>query len=122
MNNIHARTKMSKITIERGLDKIDLDSQRLLTYNRRQCIHATAVREAQELPVMADQEAQMILQKARAEAEEEARQLVAKAQAQDEIAQILAQAQEKNRQVEALAKSNFDRAVNYILDRVIGRE
>jgi PAS domain S-box-containing protein len=31
-------------------------------------------------------------------------------------------AEEKNRQLEALAMSNFDRAVNYILDRVIGKE
>ena len=39
-----------------------------------------------------------------------------------EIDRILAEAEEKNRQLEALAMSNFDRAVNYLLDRVIGRE
>jgi len=85
-------------------------------------IHEAAVRDAQQFPVLADQEAQAILEKARVEAEQEARQLIASAQAEEEVARILAQAEEKNRQIEALAMSNFDRAVAYILDRVIGRE
>ncbi len=85
-------------------------------------IHATALREAQQLPVLADQEAQAIIEKTRAQAHEEARQLVAKAQANDEVANILAKAEEKNRQTEALAMSNFDRAVAHVLDRVIGRD
>jgi vacuolar-type H+-ATPase subunit H len=84
-------------------------------------IHETAIRDAQQLPVLADQEAQGIIEKARAEAQEEARQLLTKAQAGEETAKILAQAEEKNRQVEALAMSNFDRAVAYILERVAGR-
>jgi len=85
-------------------------------------IYDAAVREAQQLPAQAELEAQSILDKARNQAREEARQLVARAQAEEETAKILAQAEEKNRQVEALAMSNFERAVNYILDRVIGRE
>ncbi len=62
------------------------------------------------------------MNKARAEAQEEARQIVAKAKAEDEVARILAEAEEKNRQLEITATSNFDRAVDYILDRVTGRE
>lgn len=85
-------------------------------------MHEKAVREAQQLPLLADQEAQTIIEKTRAQAYEEARQLVAKAQADDEVAAILARAEEKNRQTEALAMSNFDRAVAHVLDRVIGRE
>jgi hypothetical protein len=42
--------------------------------------------------------------------------------ARQRVDRILAEAEEKNRQLEALAMSNFDRAVNYILDRVTGRE
>ncbi|MEO8357005.1 MAG: hypothetical protein ABI621_13920 [Chloroflexota bacterium] len=85
-------------------------------------LHDVAVSDAQQLPALAEQEAQAIVEKARATAEEEARQIVARARAEDEVARILTQAEDKNRQLEALAMSNFDRAVNYILDRVTGRE
>jgi vacuolar-type H+-ATPase subunit H len=89
---------------------------------KAQELHTQAVNEAQQLPTQAEQEAQSILEKARAEAQEEARQIVARAKAEDEVARILTQAEEKNQNLEALAMSNFDRAVNYILDRVIGKE
>lgn len=82
-------------------------------------IHDVAVRDAQQLPIAADQEAQAILEKARAEAQEEVRQIINKAQAQEETARILSQAEERSRQSQAVAMSNFDRAVTYILDRVI---
>lgn len=85
-------------------------------------IHEAAVREAQNQPLMAEQEAQALIAKARAEAQEEARRLLANAQSEEEVNKILAQAEESNREFEALAMTNFDRAVNYVLDRVIGRE
>ena len=85
-------------------------------------IHDVAVREAQQLPILAEQDAQAILQKALTEAQEEARKLVSEAQSEEEVSHILTQADEKNRQVEALAMSNFDHAVTYILERVIGKE
>lgn len=84
-------------------------------------IHDRAVQEAQQLPILAEQEAQAIIEGARAAAEEEARQILAKAQAGEESARILAQAEEKNRQTATLAKSNFDRAVNFVLNRVMNR-
>ena len=84
--------------------------------------YEAALNEAQKLPALAEQEAQEIVNKARAEAQEEARQIVARAKAEGEVDRILAEAEEKNHQLEALAMSNFDRAVNYILDRVTGRE
>ena len=89
---------------------------------RAQDNYEAALKEAQQLPTLAEQEAQEIVSKARAEAEEEARQIVAKAKAEDEVARILAEADEKNRQLESQATSNFDRAVNFILDRVTGKE
>ncbi len=85
-------------------------------------IHDIAVRDAQQLPILADQESQAVIEKVRADAQDEARQLIANAQAKEETAHIVAEAEKKNHQVEALAMSNFDRAVNYILDRVVGRE
>ena len=97
--------------------------QQVLDIERQaQEVHEIALRDAQQLPISADQESQVILENARVEALAEARQLVANAQAKEETTRILAEAEKKNRQVEALAMSNFDRAVNYILDRVIGRE
>ena len=89
---------------------------------KAQELHEVALRDAQQLPILADQESQKILEKARVEAQEEARKLIASAQAKEETDRILAEAEKKNHQVEVLAMSNFDRAVNYILDRVIGRE
>jgi vacuolar-type H+-ATPase subunit H len=83
-------------------------------------IHAKAVKDAQQLPVVAEQEAQAVIEKARAQAQEEARQMISTAQAQDEIARIVSEAEEKNKQIEAVAMTNFDRAVNYVLDRVVG--
>ncbi len=78
--------------------------------------------EAAQLPVQAQKEAQAILEKARADAQVEAQQMVAKAQADQESAEILSQADEKTRRTETLAKSNFTRAVAYVVARVIGRE
>jgi vacuolar-type H+-ATPase subunit H len=84
--------------------------------------YEAALNEAQKLPALAEQEAQEIVNKARTEAQEQARQIVARAKAEGEVDRILVEAGEKNRQLEALAMSNFDRAVNYILDRVTGKE
>ncbi len=89
---------------------------------RAQENYEAALKEAQQLPALAEQEAQEIVNKARAQAEEEARQIVAKAKAEDEVSRILAEAEEKNRQLEAQAMNNFDRAVNFIIDRVAGKE
>ncbi|HSA99428.1 MAG TPA: hypothetical protein VLE49_02175 [Anaerolineales bacterium] len=88
---------------------------------RAQEIHDAALKEAQQLPAVAEQEAEALIEKARAEAQQKAREIVSKVQADEESARILSEAEEKNRQFEALATKNFDRAVNYVLERVIGR-
>lgn len=89
---------------------------------RAQENYEAALKEAQQLPSIAEQEAQGIISQARAEAEEEGRKIVAQAKAEDEVARILAEAEEKTRQLEAQAMTNFDRAVSFIIDRVIGKE
>jgi vacuolar-type H+-ATPase subunit H len=85
-------------------------------------IHDAAVREAQQLPVKAEQEAQALVEKAIADAHLQARQMISKVQADEESARILAEAEEKNRQFETLAMSNFERAVAYVIERVLGTE
>ena len=80
-----------------------------------------AKREAQELPILAEQEAQALIAKAKAEAQEEARQIIAQAQAEDKGQEILDEVNKRNSEIEALAKANFDKAVVYVLDRVIGK-
>ena len=84
-------------------------------------IHDAAVKEAQQLPVTAEQEAQALIEKARTEAQQQAREMVSGLKADEEGARILAEAEEKNKQFETEATKNFDRAVNYVLERVIGR-
>ena len=88
---------------------------------RAQEIHEAAMKEAQQLPVIAEQEAQALIEKARAEAQQQAREMVSEVKADEESARILSEAEEKNKQFEALAMSNLDRAVNYVLERVIGK-
>ena len=85
-------------------------------------IRDAAVKEAEQIPSQAEREAQALVERARKEAEEEARQLIAGAKASEEGGQILAEADEKTRQLETAAKSNLDRAVTAVLNRVIGKE
>ena len=84
-------------------------------------IQEKAQREAQEIPVKAEQEAQALIAKARAEAQEEARKMVADVQSADASGQISADSEAKNTEFEAQAKKNFDKAVAFVLERVIGR-
>jgi len=86
-----------------------------------QAIYDQAVNEAEQLPVQAEKEAQALIEKARQNSEEEARQLTAKAKCEEECAQILAEVEKKVKRTETLAASNFDHAVSYVLNRIIGR-
>ena len=82
----------------------------------------SAKRDAEKLPIIADQEAQEIIEKARKEAREEANQIVTQARGETETARILSEAEEKTHEIENLAMKNFERAVGFVLDRVIGKE
>lgn len=84
-------------------------------------IHEKAKREAQELPARAEQEAQALIAKAKAEAEDEARKIVAQAQSEEAAKGVAEEAARKNAELEALAKKNFDKAVAYVIDRVMGK-
>ena len=84
-------------------------------------IQEKAMRDAQEIPLKAEQEAQALIAKAKAEAEEEARKILAAAQSTDVAQGISTQAGEQNNQSDVLAKKNFDQAVAFVLERVIGK-
>jgi vacuolar-type H+-ATPase subunit H len=89
---------------------------------KAQAIYAAAVRKAEELPLAAEREAQISLEKARSQAEEEARRLVDAARTSGESESILAQAGEKAGHMKSLAMKHMDSAVSYLLDRIAGRE
>lgn len=76
---------------------------------------------AQDIPIRAEQEAQALLARARADANEEARKIIASAQSNDVSGQIASDIASKNSEFETLAKKNFDKAVSFVLERVIGR-
>jgi len=80
-----------------------------------------AKREAHEIPVKAEQEAQTLIAKAKSDAQEEARKMIADVQAVDASGQMNADLGSKNSDFEAKAKTNFDKAVAFVLERVIGR-
>jgi vacuolar-type H+-ATPase subunit H len=107
------------VTVLHNKDRIQ---QVLDVEKQAQAIHDAAMREAEQYPKRAEQEAQALVEQARTAAEEEARQLLSKAQSEEESARILAQAQEEVQRMEVIAMSNFDRAVSFVLDRVAGRE
>jgi len=87
-----------------------------------QDIYDAALREAEQLPVLANQESQSLIEKTRTDAEAEARRLVANAEAKEECARILADAEDKSNRMKGLAMSHMERAVGYVLDRVAGRD
>ena len=97
--------------------------QQVLEIERQaRAIPEAAMSEAEQLPVRAELEARAVIEKARTDAEEQGRQMIAHAQADEECARILTQAEANARRTEALAMNNFDHAVAYVLDRVVGKE
>ncbi len=80
-----------------------------------------AKRDAQEIPVKAEQEAQALITKAKADAQEEARKMIADAQSGGGAGNVAADIATQNTEFEANAKKNFDKAVAFVLERVIGK-
>ncbi len=103
---------MDKKTIQQMLE---IDHQ-------AQAIHENALKEAAQLLVQAEKEGPDFIEKARLQAEQEAKEILARSQSGEESARILAEVQESTKRMETLAMSNFDRAVAYVLARVVGKE
>jgi hypothetical protein len=97
--------------------------QQILAYEQKASeIYEAAVKEAEQLPILAEKEVQAIIAKAKLQAEEEARSLLNQSQVDEECAHILEQLAEKLNQTQKLAKMNHDRAVDYTIARLIGME
>lgn len=94
---------------------IDLEKQADEIYDK-------ALKEAQQIPVQAENKAKEIIENARQEAEKEAQQILASAEAKNECDKILAETEAEIERSQALSKRNLDRAVTYVISRVVGRE
>ncbi len=100
---------------QRILQVLDIERQ-------AQGLYDNAVHNAEQLQRRAASDAQALIEKARADALEEAHRMTHHAQANDECARILAQTDEKNHRMESLAAVHFDSAVSYVLNRIVGKE
>jgi F0F1-type ATP synthase membrane subunit b/b' len=84
-------------------------------------IQEKAKREAQEIPAKAEQEAQALIAKARVDAQEEARRMIESAQSNDASTHAAADDSSRDSEFEVSARKNFDKAVAFVLERIIGR-
>ena len=84
-------------------------------------IYETAIRESEQLLSLAHQDVETILEKAKKEARQQAEHLLAEAQAKDEDTHFLSALNEKMDHAKNLSRANLESAVDYVLDRVIGR-
>lgn len=87
-----------------------------------QMVYEAAVNEARQIPLQAEQEAQALIEKTRADAEREAREIIEKARSESESKRIMDDAQERINKAESLARQHFSRAVTEVLSRVAGKE
>ena len=87
-----------------------------------QSLYEAAVQEAQRLPQQAETEARDLLKTSHSKAQAEAESILSAAKDQSEDDQMIKQAEEDAKRKEALAMNHFDRAVNYVLHRVAGRQ
>ena len=86
-----------------------------------QAIYDAATREAEQLPARAEQEAQAMIAQARENAEAEARKIIEAAESEDQAKGIAASMAKTSSDAEAKAKANLDKAVAYVLERVVGK-
>jgi V/A-type H+-transporting ATPase subunit G/H len=90
--------------------------------NQAKGVHESALREAERMIIQAEKDAHDLIEKAKLEAEQEAKRIVSYAQKEDEHNKILADAEKDAREMDGVAMIHFDRAVSYVLNRVIERE
>ena len=88
---------------------------------RAQAMVEAARKEAELLPRRADEEARELVANARRTAEEEAAKILEAERSADSAEQILAAAQEAMGERQKLAEKNLERAVAYVVDRVLGK-
>ena len=82
---------------------------------------AAAKREVERLPLDAETDARGIIEQERAAAREEARRILEEARSGGEAAEILARTQERMGEAEKRAAVHLEKAVAFVLERVIGK-
>lgn len=121
-----ARTRVRRASLACGMGENGLNEKRIQQVleieKKAQAIHDKALAEAQQLPLKAEQEAQVMIETGRTAAQAEARDMIAKAQSKDEVASILADVNTKIQRIDVSAQANMSRAVSYVLNRVVGKE
>ncbi len=85
-------------------------------------VYEAAKQKADQIPAQAEKEAKASVEKSRSEAEAEAHEIITQAQSGDDSTRIVSEAEKNSRENEVVATTNFDRAVAYVLNRVIGKE
>lgn len=81
----------------------------------------SAKQAAALLPVQAEREASEIAERTRTEAQAAAQRMISEAAAQDDTARIAAESEKRIRESEEVATRNLERAVQFVLDRVLGK-
>jgi vacuolar-type H+-ATPase subunit H len=89
---------------------------------KAQALYEMTIQEAKKLPIDAEEDARQIQSKLHHETEAEAKRILDEANNDTEGQKILQQAEDEAKRKEALAMNHFDRAVNYILHRIVGRQ
>ncbi len=89
--------------------------------NQAQRVLDKAKDDAARLPVEAEREAQAILERTRTEARAEAEKLIEAAAAEAETQRIISEAETRIREADEVARRNIDRAVQFVVDKVLGK-
>ena len=113
--NLHALEEVKPFMNDKHIQQV------LEIEKQAQEVQEKAKREAHDIPVKAEQEAQALIAKARSDAQEEARRMIASVQADDTSVETAADLASKNSEFEVKAKNNFNKAVAFVMERVIGR-
>ena len=89
---------------------------------KAQAFYESTIQEAKKLPIDAEEDARKIQSQLHQEIEAETKRILEEAQDDSEGQKILQQAEEDAKRKETLAMNHYDRAVNYILHRIVGRQ
>ena len=89
---------------------------------KAQALYESTVQEAKMLPIDAEEDARVLKSQLHQETEAEAQRILSEAKDDSDSKKILQQAEEDAVRKETVAMNQFDRAVNYILHRIVGRQ
>lgn len=88
---------------------------------RAQEMVARATHEAEQLPIEAEARAVAIAEGARAAAQDQAARIIQEATQAADSSQIISHTEENMSRIARLADKNLEKAISYVLERVLGR-